>query len=301
MSSAALFAVCTAIWGSTWLVITFQLGVVAPEVSVAWRFLAAGLVLAAFCVATRRPMRFSGADHLRLALQGTLMFCLNYVLIYWAEQHVVSGLVAVVFATFTLMSLFAQRVVHGTPITARATVGALLGVTGVALLFLPQIAGVAHADRDTLVGIGWALAGTVAATLGNAVASRGQQRGLAIVPSTAVSMLYGALATAVLAWGLGAQWTFDTRPAYVGSLVYLALFGSVIAFVAYLELMRKVGMARASYVGVSTPVLALALSTALEGYVPTLYTVAGTALVIGGNLVVLRRRAPAGGDDGGPR
>jgi drug/metabolite transporter (DMT)-like permease len=288
--AGGLFALCTTIWGSTWLVITFQLGVVAPEVSVVWRFGLAAAMLALFCVATRRSLRFAPGDHARMAVQGALMFCGNYVLVYWAEQHVVSGLVAVVFSLFTFMSLFAQRAVDGLPIARRAVAGAALGVGGVALLFLPEIVDATRGDRDTLLGIGFALAGTLAATLGNLMATRVHARGLPIVPTTAWAMAYGTLATAILAVAVGAPWSFDARAPYVASLVYLALAGSVIAFVAYLALMREVGMARASYVGVSTPVLAMALSTAFEGYRPTLYTFVGMALAVVGNLTVLWRR-----------
>lgn len=291
MSAVALFALCTAIWGSTWLVITFQLGAVAPEVSVAWRFGLATATLALFCLATRRSLRFAASDHARMALQGTLMFCGNYVLVYWAEQHVVSGLVAVVFSLFTVMSLFAQRAVDGLPVTRRAVAGAALGVGGVGLLFLPELADARYGDRETLAGIGYALAGTVAATLGNLVATRVHARGIAIVPSTAWAMGYGTLATVILAVAVGAPWSFDTRAPYVVSLVYLALAGSVVAFVAYLVLMRDVGMARASYVGVSTPVLAMLLSSAFEGYRMTPYALVGLALAVAGNLVVLRRPA----------
>jgi drug/metabolite transporter (DMT)-like permease len=293
MSAAGLFALCTAIWGSTWLVITFQLGVVAPEVSVVWRFGIAAAVLAAFCVATRRSLRFGASDHARMALQGALMFCGNYVLVYWAEQHVVSGLVAVAFSLYTVMSLFAQRAIDGLPVARRAVIGAALGVGGVALLFLPEVAGATYDDRDTLFGIVFALAGAVTATLGNLVASRVHGRGLPIVPSTAWAMAYGTLATAILAVAVGAPWSFDTRITYVASLAYLAIAGTVIAFIAFLALMRAVGIARASYIGVSTPVVAMVLSTAFEGYRPTLYTFVGMALAIIGNVAVLRPRGRA--------
>jgi drug/metabolite transporter (DMT)-like permease len=293
MSRAAwLFTVCTAIWGSTWLVITYQLGAVAPEVSVVWRFALAALILGAFCVVTRRSLRFAAADHAILAVQGTLMFGLNYVCVYWAEQHIVSGLVAVAFSTITFMSVFAQRVMYGTPVTARALTGATLGVVGVTLLFVPELVA-AHGDRATGLGIFWAILGTVFAALGNMAAARLQQRGRAIVSTTAWGMLYGTIAAAIVVVATGAHWGFDLRPPYVASLAYLALLGSVAAFVSYLALMRTIGMANASYVGVSTPVLALLLSALMEGYVFSAFSVAGIALAIAGNVIVLRRRPAA--------
>ena len=292
MSRAAwLFAACTAIWGSTWLVITYQLGMVAPEVSVAWRFALAAAVLGAICAVTRRSLLFPLADHPLFALQGALMFGLNYICIYWAEQHVVSGLVAVVFSTITFLSVFAQRAMYGTPVTARALTGATLGALGVALLFLPELMVAARGDHDTVLGIFWALLGTVFATLGNMVASRMQHRGLAIMPTTAWGMLYGAASAAIVVVVMGQPWSFDARLPYVASLVYLALFGSVAAFVFYLLLMRTIGMVDASYVGVTTPALALLLSTLMEGYVFTIFTVAGIALAITGNVTMRRKKA----------
>lgn len=291
MTTAAwLFAACTVIWGSTWLVITYQLGVVAPEVSVVWRFLLAAVTLGVFCAATGRSLRFSFREHAMLVLQGTLMFCLNYILIYWAEQHIVSGLAAVAFSTITIMSVFAQRVTFGTPVTARALAGALMGVGGVVVLFYPEIAA-SQGDHETTLGVTMALVATLCAAFGNMVAARVQHRNLAILPTTAWAMFYGALAAAVVAAMFGARWTFDLRLPYVVSLLYLSMFGTVVAFVSYLALMRTLGMAKASYVGVTTPVIALLLSAAFEGYRLTVFTIAGTALAIGGNLVVLRRRA----------
>lgn len=284
-----LFLACSAIWGSTWLVITFQLGVVPPEVSVVWRFLLAGGVLVAFSALTGRSLRFSWSDHALFAAQGTLMFCLNYVFIYWAEQHIVSGLVAVGFSTITFMSVFAQRITFGTPITRRALLGAVLGVGGVAVLFLPELIA-STGDRETVLGVTFALLGTLFAALGNMVAGRVDQRGLPVITSSGFGMLYGAVAAAMVVMLTGAQWAFDARPAYLASLAYLALAGTVAAFVCYLTLMRKVGMANASYVGVATPVVALALSALFEDYHFTVYTAVGIALAVAGNVIVMRRR-----------
>lgn len=286
---APLFIATSAIWGSTWLVITFQLGVVPPEVSVVWRFLLAGLVLLAFCAATGRPLRFTRSDHALLALQGLLMFCLNYVTIYWAEQHIVSGLVAVAFSMLTFMSLYAQRLTFATPISARAMVGAMVGVGGVVVLFLPELAK-SGSDRDTVLGTLLALAGTLFAALGGMVAGRVTQRGLPIIPTSGWGMLYGAAATAIIAVFTGAQWTFDARPTYVLSLLYLALVGTVVAFLCYLTLMRKVGMAKSSYVSVITPVVAIALSALFEGYRFTWFTAVGVAMAMAGNAIAMRGR-----------
>jgi drug/metabolite transporter (DMT)-like permease len=289
MGAAPLFIASTVIWGSTWLVITYQLGVVPAAVSVVWRFLLAGLLLMAYCAVTRRPLRFSHSDHHLFAAQGALMFSFNYLFVYWAEQHVVSGLVAVAFSTLTFMSLFAQRMTFGTAITRRALLGALLGVSGVAVLFLPELLA-SKGDRETALGMVYAVVGTFLAALGGIVAGRIQQRGLPVMATSAWGMLYGAAASAIVVLCTGVPWAFDARVPYLLSLIYLAVFGTVLAFLAYLTLMRKVGMANASYVNVCTPVVALLLSALVEGYRFTFYSVAGIALAVAGNIIVLRKR-----------
>jgi len=287
MSVAWLFAISTAIWGSTWLAITWQLGEVSPTVSVVYRFALAGALLGAWCVATGRRMRFPAAEHARLAAWGAMMFGINYVAVYYAEAHVSSGLVAVVFSTIVFMSPIGMRLAFGTPVTARMLAAATLGVGGVALLFLPELDAARHGGSAAL-GILYALVATAIATGGNVFAVRNHAAGLPVLPTTAWGMLYGAAVAAVVALGQGAAWTFDPRLPYVLSLAYLAVFGSVVAFGAYLTLLAKVGAGPASYVGVSTPVIAMLLSTMFEGYRWTWPAVLGVALAVAGNVLALR-------------
>ena len=291
-STLSLFALCTAIWGSTWLAITWQLGVVPPTVSVAWRFALAGVLLGAWCAATGRSLRFPPAEHARLAAWGAMNFGLNYVFVYLAETHVSSGLVAVVFSTIVIMSPIGMRVFFGQPLSARLGVAAVLGVGGVALLFLPELGRIREGGAIA-AGIGYALAATALATGGNLVAVRNHRAGLPLFPATAWGMLYGALIAAAVAAVLGDAWTFDARASYVLSLLYLAVLGSVVAFGAYLTLLGRIGAGPSSYVGVSTPVVAMLLTTLFEGYVWTATAVLGVALAVAGNVMALhpRRRA----------
>jgi drug/metabolite transporter (DMT)-like permease len=286
-SPTALFVACTAIWGSTWLAITFQLGLVAPEASVAYRFALAALLLAAWCIATGRSLRFGLRTHGLLVAQGLLMFGLNYVAVYRAEQHVASGLVAVLFSTIVFLNPIGARLAFGTPLELRAIAGGLLGVTGVALLFLPELEAT-QASRGTLLGVAYALGATLLAVGGNLVSMRMQRAHLPIFATTAWGMGYGALIAAVVATLGGVAWAFDARLAYVASLAYLAVFGSVIAFGAYLTLLREVGPGPASFIGVATPVVAMLLSTLVEDYRWTRAGALGVALAVVGNVLALR-------------
>jgi drug/metabolite transporter (DMT)-like permease len=284
MGPITLFALASLIWGSTWLAITFQLGVVAPEASVVYRFaLAAGMV-ALWCLATGRSLRFSARQHAWFAAQGALLFGLNYLGVYWAEQYVASGLVAVLFSLIVFLNLVGVRVFFATPISARTLLGATLGVAGVVLLFWREFGG---EHGDALRGIVYGLGATVLACGGNLLAVRSQRHGVPLLPGVAWGMAYGALAIAIVAAIERIEWTFDPRPAYVISLLYLAAFGSVIAFGAYLTLLGRIGAARAAYVGVTVPVVALLLSTLFEHYEWTLPALLGVGLCAAGNVLVL--------------
>ena len=287
IGATGLFVLISAIWGSTWLAIKYQLTGVAPEVAVAYRFALAAAMLVAWCLATGRSLRFSRKNHAWLAAVGVTLFGLNYVGIYWAERFAPSGLVAVLFSTIVFLNPIGMRVFFGTPLTVRTFVAAAMGVAGVALLFLPEIAQ-ARDGGDVSYGVAFGLGATVIASSGNLIAQRNQRAGIPTLAGNAWGMAYGALVAAVTATVQGVEWTFDTRPAYLVSLTYLAVFGSVVAFGAYLTLLRRIGAARAAYTSVSTPVIALALSTLFEGYHWTWVGALGVVLAIAGNALALR-------------
>jgi len=289
VSNGTLFATCTLIWGSTWLAITHQLGVVAPEISVAYRFAIGGAILAAWCFATGVSLRFPRREHPILFAFGVTMFGINYVGVYWAERFVPSGLVAVVFSTIVFMSPIGMRVVYGEALTLRTLVAATLGVSGVALLFLPEL-DAARNGGSAALGIAFAFGATAIATIGNIIAVRNYKAGLPTFPATAWGMGYGALTAAVVATITGVPWAFERTAGYVLSLVYLAVFGSVFAFGAYLTLLKRVGAGPSSFVGVATPVLALVLSTFFEGYRWTWVGAVGVALAVAGNWLALRAK-----------
>jgi drug/metabolite transporter (DMT)-like permease len=285
-SPPALFSISTVIWGSTWLAIKFQLGAVAPEVSVALRFALAALLLGAWCAVTRRSLRFERRAHAFIALQGVLLFGLNYVAVYWAERYATSGLVAVLFSTIVFMNPIGARLVFGTALTLRTLVAAMLGVVGVALLFVPELTA-ARRGGTAALGILLGLGATAIAAGGNLAAMRNHDAGIAVLPGTAWGMGYGALTAAMVGIVAGVPWTIDWRAPYLASLFYLAIFGSVVAFGAYLTLLKEVGAGPASYVAVATPIVAMLLSTLFEGYRWTPIAAFGVVLAVAGNWLAL--------------
>jgi drug/metabolite transporter (DMT)-like permease len=288
VSNLQLFATCVAIWGSTWLAIKFQLGRVAPEASVFWRYLIASAMVFAFCHFRRLPLRFSRQEHLWFAILGAFMFCLSYIFVYYAEEHVVSGLVAVGYSASPLLGMLGMRLFFGTPMTRRVTVGSLLGIVGIVLVFGSEFAKLGS-DRATLLGATYTAIAVLLSTLGSMVAHRNNSKGMPLWQGMAWGMLYGSIWAALITLATGKSIDFEPTLSYVLSLLYLALLGSVLAFAGYLTLLKRIGAARSGYIGVMVPIVALLVSAAFESFRfhPLLWV--GVAISVVGNVVILRQ------------
>jgi len=289
VSNAFLYSAAVLIWGSTWFAIEFQLGVVASEVSLVYRYLAASGILFIWCKFKRLPLTYNLKSHLWFVLMGLLMFGLNYVLAYRAQIYLISALSAIVFSSLLWMNIINARIFFGVRAGRRLYFGALLGVIGIGVLFGPQVAEVSLSDK-ILFGSMLAICSALLASFGNMASQAAQRAQLPVVQSNAWSMLYGALITAVLVFAAGHEYTFDWSFEYAVSLAYLAIFGSVLAFGAYLTLLGRIGAHRAGYATVMFPVVALVLSILFEGLQLDRTLLIGTALVLAGNLLVLAGR-----------
>ena len=291
MPTSLIYAVVVLIWGTTWFVIKFQLGVVLPEVSLVYRFAIAAACVFAYARATGSPLSLSWRDHRFVALQGLTLFCLNYWMTYLSTQYLTSGLVAVLFTSIIFFNIVNGRMIFGTPVEGRVLAAAGAGVLGVALLFLPELQAALHEPRIAH-GALLALAATYVASLGNMAASRNTQAGLPVVTVNAYGMAYGAAGLAVIALLRGTPVDFDPRWPYVLSLLYLSLAGTSLAFGLYLALIKRIGASRAAYSSVLFPVVALLVSTLFEGYRWSLPAVVGLAVLVAGNALALGRAAP---------
>ena len=289
MSTAQLFAACVAIWGSTWLAITFQLGRVAAEASVFYRFLLASVLIFAWSAVRRVPLRITRTQHMWIALQGLFMFSASYLCVYYAEEHVVSGLVAVGYSASPLLAMLGMRAFFGTPMTPPVIAGSVLGIAGISLVYWPELA---HWKRgtDAALGAAFTLLAVVLSSMGSLVAHRNHQHEYRLWPSMAWGMLYGSLLSLAVALALGRPLSFEASAPYVLSLLYLSVLGSIVTFAAYLTVMKRVGAARAGYIGVMTPVVALVISAFFEGFRWHALTFAGIAVTVLGNVVILRSR-----------
>jgi drug/metabolite transporter (DMT)-like permease len=288
MQNSLLYIITVLIWGSTWLAIRFQLGVVAPELSVAYRFFLASILLLLYSAFKRLPLRFNLRQHAFMALQGLLLFSVNYILVYIAEGFVTSGLVAVIFSSIIILNVFFGALFLRTPVQAQVVIGAITGMAGLALIFWPELSGFDFGSGPAY-GLSLALISSVSASLGNIVSARNQRNELPVIQTNAYGMAYGAAFTALIALARGAEFNFDPSTGYVLSLIYLALFGSVIAFSTYLTLLGRIGAGRAAYITIIFPVIALLLSAIFENFTMNSLQFMGIALILLGNIIVLRR------------
>lgn len=286
-----LYAVVIFSWSTSWIALKMQLGVVAPEISLFWRFCLAVVGMWGWVALRGGHWRFPLRDHLAFAALGVLLFSGNFTLFYYGSASLPSGLLAVVFSLASVINLVLARLVFGQRISTRAGLGGLLGFGGIALMFWPQISGLSGAgvNMTSAMGLGMCAAGTVLFCCGNMVSSAAQRRGLPVVEATAWGMTYGAIFLALFSLVRGQPFIVEWTPTYLGALLFLALIASMVAFGAYLTLLGRIGPARTAYTTVVTPVFALLISTVMEGYVWTLAALCGLVLVMVGNVIVLRR------------
>ena len=290
MSNAILYVITVLVWGSTWLAIEFQLGVVAPEVSIVYRYAGASLLLFAWSRIRGLRLAFSLRDHGWFFLLGLLLFGVNYVLAYRAQIYISSALTAIAFSTLLWMNIINARIFFGVKAGRRVLFGALLGVAGIFTLFAPQIGELTFSDT-VFYGSFLAVIGALVASFGNMVSQGAQRSKLPVVQSNAWGMFYGALITAAIAISEGHEFVFEWTAAYLGSLLYLTVFGSIVAFGAYLTLLGRIGAHKAGYAMVMFPVVALILSVLFEGLEVDATIVVGTLMVLAGNLFVLDTKA----------
>lgn len=281
-----LYAAAVLIWGTTWYAITFQLGVVDPSVSVVYRFGLASALLFAWLGVSGGPVRLARRDLGFAGLMGLTLFCVNYWLTYHATSLIVSALVALTFSVLSPMNVVNARLFFGQPMRPVVLAGGAVGIAGVALLFLPDLMA-AGWGGDAAAGLAFGLAASYSASLGNMIGARNARAGVPLVTATAWGMGLGA--AAMLAWVLatGTPLGFDPRPAYVLSLAYLSVFGSIAAFLCYLSLIGRIGADRAGYSNVAVPLVAVAVSALYEDFVLTPSGIAGILLVLAGNLLVV--------------
>jgi len=284
-----LFLIPALIWGSTWFVITFQLGEVDPLVSVSYRFLIGGVLLFLYAWIRKLPLTFNLGHHARAAQQGVLLFGINYWLVYMSEETLTSGLVAVAFSSLIFFNIAFGTIFLKTKINKQVVIGALLGFIGTILIYKAEF-NTFNISPEFILAVVFGLGSVVFASLGNITSALNQKKGMPVIQTTAYGMIYGGLSMAFIALVLGKPFIIDTSFAYLISLAYLSIFGSIIAFTAYLTLIGRIGADKAAYTIVFVPVIAIMISTIYESYPLDVYTIMGILLIVVANMAVLIKK-----------
>ena len=284
-----LFAIPTLIWGSTWYAIKFQLGTVNPMVSVGYRFAIAGLLLIVICKILKLKLRYRLKTHFFIFLQGICLFGINYWLVYIAELSLTSGLVAVVFSLIIFLNALFYSIIMKAYLRKEVLIGGAMGVAGTVIMFFNEF------TAFNVSGKGYGpfvicFISVILASLGNIISAYNQKKGLPVIETNALGMTYASIFTLIAAVISGAKLNFDFSPAYVMSLFYLALLGSIVAFGTYLKLLGNIGPDRASYTILLIPVIAMIVSTIFEDYHWQKSAILGIILLIAGNLIVMNKK-----------
>ena len=283
------FIIFTAIWGSTWIVIRGQLGVVPPQWSVTYRFIIASAAMAILARARGESLRLGRNGVLWAMFLGFTQFCVNFDAVYLAERHITSGVVATVFALLLIPSSLLAWAFLGQRPTARFAWSSAVAVVGIGLLFVHELRAHGASTAQIVSGIGLTFVGMLGASTANVMQARPEIRRFPLFALLAWSMAAGAVIDGVIAFVMTGPPVVDTRPAYWAGLIYLALAASVLTFSLYYPVIRRIGPAKTAYSSVIVPIIAMGFSTWLEHYRWTGLAVAGAVLALGGMAGALSR------------
>jgi len=287
------FALVTLIWGSTWLAIHSQFGPVSTEWSVAYRFAVGAISMFVVAVAMKVPLRVRLSDHALAAALGSVIFVINYNCVYASEQHITSGLVAVIFSLLVPLNAILARVFLKQELSRPFLVGSGVAMLGVVLLFVHEWRAVDRNPHEVTLGIGLALIAVTFASFGNVFQGSARARQVPMATLLAWAMGWGALLDAGIAWVRTGPPVADLRLSYIAGLLYLGVIASAVAFTLYFNLIRRIGAARGGYVNVMIPVIAMGFSTLFESYHWSIEAALGGLLVIAGLVVAMRARGDA--------
>ena len=291
MKARVVFLILCCIWGSTWMFIKLGLRDLPPVTFAAARFLLASSILFAIIKVRGVALPRGRGDWALLLKTGVLAFALNYGLLFWGEQHISSGLAAVLQATIPAFGmLIAHAYLPGERLNARKMAGVLLGVAGVGVIFSNQLG--AEGTR-ALAGSAAVVVGASCAAWANVlVKARGAKLDPAVLALGQMVCGFVPLACYALAFEGDPTKMRWTTLALV-CLLYLTLVGSVAAFLLYYWLVRNMDVTKTMLIALVTPLAAVLLGMVTLDEKLTWRVVAGGALIMSGVALVVLWRARA--------
>ncbi|MEC9018034.1 MAG: EamA family transporter [Pseudomonadota bacterium] len=286
------FALVTLIWSSTWIVIRDQLGTVPPSWSVCYRFLLASIAMAIFARIRGVSLRIGGPGMMFAGLLGTAQFMLNFNFVYRAEQHLTSGVVAVIYAMLLIPNSLLAYVAFRQPVTRGFVLGSAIAMTGIVMMLVHEYRAADVAPDTVLLGAAFSILGLLSASVANVMQGTDIARRLPMMAVLAWAMLIGAVVDAGFAWDTAGPTVIELRLCYLAGIDYLGIAGSVVTFPLYFRLIQTIGAGRAAYTAVLIPVIAMLISTLLEGYRWTGFAAPGAVLAVAGMVVAMRSKNP---------
>lgn len=285
--NGVLYGITILIWGSSWIMIKFQVEVVSASISVFYRFFLAAIILQCLCLIKRQKSVYALREYIFIAIQGFCLFAVNYWLFYLSAEYLSSGLMALIFSTIVVMNMINGRIWFGTPINLKMVFGAMMGISGLTLVFWPEIQW-EDSNYNMFKGLIFAFVATYFSSLGNIVSVRNQKKGIPVFYSNAYAMTFGCLTMLMITMITDEHWNFSWNPQFLLSLVFLSVFASVVGFWCYLTLLGRVGADRGAYATLIFPIVALSISTVFEGYQWSLIAISGVVLILLGNFIILK-------------
>ena len=290
MNNLILFISTLLCWSPTWYLIKFQFGVVDPLISIFYRFFIASIIVFIFLILSKKKMSFNLHQHLSFLLLGVTLFSLNYIFFYLANTYLISGIVTIAFSTILIMNILGERIYFKIKSSKETLFAAGFGIVGILIIFGNELLNFRLEDK-THIGIILSFIATFWASTGNLVHQKNSKDEIPFIQSIAYGMLYGSLFTLIVAKFRGAEIIFDNSISYILSFLYLSIIGSVVAFYLYLKLLENIGSARAGYIGVIMPIIALIISTIFEGLEWTNNLIFGLPVLIFGCVLILNQKS----------
>ena len=290
MRNLVLFISTLICWSPTWYLIKFQFGVVDPLISIFYRFFIASLIVFIFLILSKNKIVFNLHQHLRFLLLGITLFSLNYIFFYLANTYLISGIVTIAFSTILIMNILGERIYFKINSSKETLFAAGFGIIGILIIFEKELLNFKLEDK-THIGIILSFIATFWASTGNLIHQKNSKDKIPFIQSIAYGMLYGSLFTLIVAKFRGAEIIFDNSISYILSFLYLSIIGSVVAFYLYLKLLESIGSARAGYIGVIMPIVALIISTLFEGLQWTNNLIFGLPVLIFGCVLILNQKS----------
>jgi drug/metabolite transporter (DMT)-like permease len=289
MRNLVLFISTLICWSPTWYLIKFQFGVVDPLISIFYRFFIASIIVFIFLILSKKKMSFNLHQHLSFLLLGVTLFSLNYIFFYLANTYLISGIVTIAFSTILIMNILGERIYFKIKSSKETLFAAGFGIVGILIIFGNELLNFKLEDK-THIGIILSFIATFWASTGNLIHQKNSKDKIPFIQSIAYGMLYGSIFTLIVAKFRGAEFVFDDSFSYISSLLYLSIIGSVVAFYLYLKLLERIGSARAGYIGVIMPIIALIISTIFEGLQWTNNLIFGLPVLIFGCVLILKQK-----------